>query len=222
MLEDFLIKADPAINIVMWQDAIERQIKNAEKYPLLEIESVPVTQKELDACTGLTAAAGRKRFSGPKAGVGKQSVMGRLLFTMICLAKFGNIVNEQNDSWVNRQENEVFRLANIDTNSKRRALMYSDLRDIGLIRFSKKVDNINVRVTCVDPDGEPVLAVTDFRNLGNQFRMYCGEPYFECASCGLVVKRKNNSQLYCEDCGVIMNRKKTLDNYRSRMTLNAS
>lgn len=197
MLEDFMLKCDPTINIVKWQDTIERKVKDADKYGLIELDSIPVTQKELDICQGLS---------------GKQ--IQRLMFALICLAKFSNAVNNKNNNWVNRQDKEIFRMANLVTPIKRQSLMLNDLRGLGLIRFSKKVDNININVQCLDDSGEPVLLISDFRNLGYQYMQYCGEPYFECASCGLVIKRTNNSQKYCPECAVEINRQKTRENSR--------
>ena len=81
-------------------------------------------------------------------------------------------------------------MANVQISTKRQSLMLSDLRDIGVIRSSKKVDNVNINVLCLDDDGDPVMQVTDFRNLGNQYLMYHGHQYIECASCGLVVPKK--------------------------------
>ena len=81
--------------------------------------------------------------------------------------------------------------------------MYAALKDMKFIQFSRKVDNTNVRV-CVSKDGEPAVVITDLRNLGYQYLKYHGEPYFECANCGLTVKydnpSKGQSQKYCIDC----------------------
>jgi len=197
LLEEFMIKCDPTTNIVKWQEMIDQQVRAADKYPLIKIHDIPITQKELDVCDGLS---------------GKQ--MKRLMFTLICLAKYANAVNEKNNGWVNRQDREIFKLANVVTSVKRQSLMLNDLREVGLVRFSRKVDNVNINVRCIDDDGDAVLHIDDFRNLGYQYLRYCGEPYFECASCGLVVRRTNNSQRYCSDCGIEVHRKMMRDTWR--------
>lgn len=197
LLEDFMLKCDPTINIVKWQEAINRQVKSTDKFRLVELDSIPITKNELAICDGLD---------------GKQ--MRRLMFTLICLAKFANAVSDKNNNWVNRNDREIFCLANVTTSVKRQSLMMNDLRECGLIRFSRKVDNVNINVQCLDYKGEPCLQIDDYRNLGYQYMRYCGEPYFECASCGIVVKRTGNTQKYCPDCAADINRQKTLDNYR--------
>lgn len=197
LLEEFLLKCDPGINIVKWQNTIERQVKTANKVGLIEIDSIPITKKELSVCDGLSGTQ-----------------MRRLMFTLICLAKYSNTVNPKNSGWVNRQDREIFKLANVVTPIKRQSLMLNDLRELGLVRFSRKVDNVNINVQCLDLCGDPELLISDFRNLGYQYLRYCGEPYFECEACGLVIKRTNNSQRYCRDCGAEINRQKSRENWK--------
>lgn len=77
--------------------------------------------------------------------------MKRLLFTLICLAKYSDLVNSNNGGWVNRTDKEIFRLANVVTPIRRQSLMLNDLREFGYIRFSRKVDNVNINVQCSRP-----------------------------------------------------------------------
>ena len=202
MLESFMLKCDPTINIVKWQDAIDRQIKDVDKFPLIEIEGVPITQCELDVCNSLSGIQ-----------------MRRLMFTLICLAKFCNAVSDKNNGWVNRPDKEIFKMANVVTPIKRQSLMLNDLREAGLIRFSRKVDNININVKCIDDVGEPALIVTDYRNLGYQYMRYCGEQYFECASCGIVIKKTGKNHKYCSDCAADINRQRALHNYLKQVEM---
>lgn len=197
-LEEFMLRCDPTINLVKWQDAIDRIVKGADKFPLIHIESVPVTGAEMDVCDSLN-------------GVQLQ----RLMFALICLAKYSNLVSKKNGGWVNRQDKEIFRLANVVTSIKRQSLMLNDLRSAGLIRFSRRVDNININVLCLDSEGTPVLEVRDFRNLGYQYMRFHGQPYIECEQCGLVIRRRSNSQKYCHDCAVGVNRQNARERYAS-------
>lgn len=191
-LEDFMLRCDPTINLVKWQDTIDRIIKSSDKFPLISIESVPITAKEIEICDSLDGVQSR-----------------RLMFTLICLAKYSNLVNEKNGGWVNRQDKEIFKLANVVTSIKRQSLMLNDFRSAGLIRFSKKVDNVNINVLCIDDGGLSVLDIRDFRNLGYQYMRFHGDPYIECEECGLVIKKRSNAQKYCHDCAVDVNRQRT-------------
>ena len=91
-------------------------------------------------------------------------------------------------------------MANINTSIKRQSLMYYNLNENGMVQFSKKVDNTNVRVCFISP-GDTAMVVTDFRNLGYQYLRHHGEPYFECQNCGITVKSENTTgrkQKYCK------------------------
>lgn len=192
-LETFLLQCDPGISIVRWSEVIDTQVKMSEKRPLIEVAGIPITEKELELCTALESTR-----------------LQRLLFTLICLAKFANMSKDGNNNWVNRQDKEIFGLANVAVPLKHQAFMLNDLREMGYIRFSRKVDNVNINVTCLTDD-DPILMVDDLRNLGNQFMMICGGPYFQCKSCGLVVRRGSNAQKYCRLCATEVNRKNARD-----------
>lgn len=96
-------------------------------------------------------------------------------------------------------------MSNVSTSIKRQSQLFRMIRDAGMIKFSKKVGNTNVKVLFSDDD-ETVMHVTDFRNLGYQYLMYHGEPYFKCANCGIVTKIRNpknsRGQKYCSSCAV--------------------
>lgn len=185
-LESFLIQCDPTASLVKWSDGLDHAISYAKKYQAVEIESIPVTRQEMERIDSLS---------------GKQ--IQRLAFTLLCLAKYWIAIRPECDGWVSNKDNEIMLLANVKTSIKRQSFMYYTLRESGMLQFSKKVDNTNVRV-CFISDDEPVLEVKDFRNLGYQYHMYHGEPYFECDNCGIVTKIAvpgvGRKQKYCKEC----------------------
>ena len=71
---------------------------------------------------------------------------------------------------------------------------------IYLVEYAKKVNNLNIRVMFVDEHSRQKLLITDFRKLGYEWKLYKGEKYIRCSSCGILVKRKTNNQKYCKDC----------------------
>lgn len=201
-LEDFIVRCDPSINIIKLQDVIERQAKNSDKYPLIDIQEVTVTSAEMKIIDSLN----NRRLR-------------RLLFTLVCLAKYYNQINPANKNWINRQHKEVFKMANIEATNHVQSLMLNDLMNMGYIRFSKIVDNININVLITDYESPVILSITDFRNLGNQYNRYKGEPYFECQSCGVVVRHNSNRQRYCKSCADEINKQKTLSRIRDQKFL---
>lgn len=191
MLDTFLLRCDPVASIPKWSRVLDFATEWAFKHEAIIIESIIITKPELQKIDSLDS---------------KQ--IKRLAFVLLCLSKYWNAVNNQNDNWVNSKDNEVMAFANIKTSIRRQCAMYATLRDYGFIQFSKKVDNTNVKV-CFATDGEPAMIITDLRNLGYQYLKHHGEPYFECKNCGIVTRYKNHmskksiqQQKYCESCAV--------------------
>lgn len=188
ILDNFLIQCDPAASLPKWSDTLDYAVDRALKYDAVKIDGIDITSAEMKK---IDALEGRQ--------------IRRLAFTLLCLAKYWDIVNPHGDHWVNNKDSEIMRMANINTSIKRQSLMYHTLNQMKLIQFSKKVDNTNVRV-CFMEDGDVVIKVTDFRNLGYQYLKYHGESYFECCNCGLTVKMKESARgrkpKYCKECAV--------------------
>ena len=186
MLDTFLIQCDPTASLPKWSESLDKALSMACKYPAVAIDSIDISKAEIKTIDAIS---------------GKQQR--RLAFTLLCLAKYWNAVNPKCDSWVNNKDSDIMRLANINTSIKRQSLMYANLADAGLISFSRKVDNTNVRV-CFIEGGETAIKITDFRNLGYQYMMYHGEPYFVCKNCGITTRYsdpvKGRKKKYCREC----------------------
>lgn len=183
--EQFLLQCEPTASIPKWTDTLELALSRALKYDAIQIDSIDITAPEMAKIDALE---------------GKQ--IRRLAFTLLCLAKYWNLVNPNCDSWVNNKDSEIMRMANINTSIRRQSLMYYNLNELGMVQFSRRVDNTNVKV-CFIEDGDPVMTITDFRNLGYQYLKYHGEPYFGCANCGLVIKQNTSAGRklkYCAEC----------------------
>lgn len=196
MIEEFMIRCDPTVNVIRWQSVIESSIKYAQQGSLINIPPINVTAKELSKISEIPGV-----------------LLRRLMFTLLCLAKYGNAVNPRNNSWVNRETREILALANVKVTVRRQALLFNDLRNAGYIGFSNIVDNINVYVKIIDDETEDaVMQIDDFRNLGNQYMQYIGDGYMNCGHCGVVVKRSSPNQKYCKVCAVDVNIQKTMQN----------
>ena len=188
MLDTFLLQCEPTASLPKWSETLDYAVARALKYDAIKIDGIEITKPEMERIDALE---------------GKQ--IRRLAFTLLCLAKYWDVVNPQGDHWVNSKDSEIMRMANINTSIKRQSLMYFNLNEAGMVQFSKKVDNTNVRVCFITP-GETAMVVTDFRNLGYQYLKYHGEPYFECQNCGITTKLndpvKGFKQKYCKECAV--------------------
>lgn len=197
MLDTFLTQCDPSASLVHWSDTLDKVAKNVGKFPLIRLDGVDITKNELERIETLG---------------GKQ--VRRLAFTLLCVAKYWDIVSESNNHWVNSPDKEIMQMANINTSIKRQSLMFAELREAGFIRFSKKIDNLNVQVLFMEP-GETALHIQDFRNIGYQYLKHYGAPYFECVNCGITVKiqepTRGRRQKYCPSCAIELHTKQKVD-----------
>lgn len=202
LLDTFLTQCDPSVSLVHWSETLDRVAKNVGKFPLIRLDGVRITQKELDKIESLG---------------GKQ--VRRLAFTLLCVAKYWDAVSESNNHWVNSPDKEIMQMANINTSIKRQSLMFAELRDAGLIKFSKKIDNLNVQVLFIEP-GETAIHIQDFRNIGYQYLKHYGAPYFDCVNCGLTVKiqepTRGRRQKYCPSCAIELHTKQKVDSVMRR------
>ena len=186
LLDTFMLQCDPTVSLPKWSNMLDAALDYALKHDSINIEYISISSDELAVINELN---------------GRQ--LRRLAFTLLCLAKYWDIANKTDSHWVNNKDCDIMRMANISTSIKRQSILYRMLNEAGLIKFARRVDNINVQVCFIGGDDE-LIKITDMRNLGYQYLRYLGEPYFECQNCGLTVKYsdpvKGLRQKYCKDC----------------------
>ena len=207
LLDTFLTQCDPNVSLVHWSDALDKIVKGVGKYPLIRMDGVDITKGELARIEELD---------------GKQ--IRRLAFTLLCAAKYWDVVSPTNNHWVNCADKEIMQMANINTSIKRQSAMFNELMASGFIKFSKKIDNLNVQVLYVT-GGETAIHIQDFRNLGYQYLRYYGGAYFECANCGITTKiqepHRGRPQKYCPSCAVEVKTRQSVNavmRHRSTLT----
>lgn len=185
-IEEFLLLCEPSASITKWSHTLDIVVNRAFKYKSINIDCINITDKEMAKIDSLDSRQ-----------------MKRLAFTLLCLAKYWDAVNPNGDHWVNSRDSEIMCMANISASVRRQSALYHELNQLGMIQFSKKIDNTNVRVLFME-EGVTVYTVYDFNNLGYQYQMYHGEPFFICENCGTTTKMKNPNvgrrQKYCSDC----------------------
>ena len=196
---DFLFQCDPNARLNKWDKILDSIADDSDKYSIVNIESIGISKAELDIIGTLPDRQ-------PK----------RLAFVLLVAAKYYNAVNDMNNGWVHFADKDIMKMANINTTVRRQSQMFREIRDAGLIHYSSKVDNLKVQILFLKPDSPSVIHITDCRNLGNQYLLYCGEPYFQCAQCGLTIKKKHNVHKYCSDCASEMYIKKSVESVMRR------
>ena len=196
LLENFILTCDPSAKLPKWANVVDRSIKAAAKELPVILDRITVTDKEMAT---IQALQGRP--------------LQRLAFTLLCIMKY-NVASGKDGCWVNTPDNEIMVMANISASIKRQSLLFGQLRDAGLIRFSKRIDSLSVEVLFGEA-GEDAVTVTDFRNLGYQYMHHMGEPYFECQHCGLTEKirtpERGRPPKYCPTCAVEIRMKQNIN-----------
>lgn len=182
-LNDFMDKHYPRYNPVDWDTSLKKYANKSGKYPLCECRGVWITENELKTIEEI-----------------HDKVLERLAFTLLCLAKFRNFRNPKNNNWVNYSNGEIYSIACINATAFEKDIKFSKLKELGLIEYAKKVNNLNIQILYIDDNSEKKLFIYDFRKLGYEWRLYKGEKYIRCSDCGILVKKTSNRKKYCKDC----------------------
>lgn len=206
----FLSKNCPDLNLVLWGDVIEKEIGHSHKYPLRKIDCVWVSKKELASISKLCNLK-----------------LEKLVFTMLCFAKLYDATNPSNNGWVNTPIQELYKIARVSVKRRNDKYLYLNdiegnhlLGDVGLISFSPRNDNTNLKVNFVDA-GAHDFKIDDFRELGYEYMLLCELGRFKrCNGCGRLIRltnRNDHSTKYCSECKRQIKRRQNREIYaRSR------
>lgn len=191
-INEFLKAACEDYREAKWYSCIDEIIHRAKKYPLIEIDSLPIYKSELEIIDSLENSRDQK-----------------VLFTALCLAKYYNALNPKNNNWVNTNYKDLFLLANTTGTRERRCQIIGRLFRRGCITMSKKVDSLNFSVDILANSGEVAYEVTTFKNLGNKYLHLTGDPkVILCSCCGEPFRDQKRGQKgakgrprkYCTSC----------------------
>lgn len=210
-LNSFMIHYYKNYNPVLWEDVIEDISKKAVKYPLREIEHVKITHKEIETINMVSRLPHRK-----------------LLFTMLCYAKLYNKISENNNGWINTDIKEIYRVSRVTVKHREdKFLILNDLERDGLISFSKKNDNLNIKVNFVDSESldDIAMIIEDFRELGYEYLNYVKDGTFiRCNECNRLIRINNiggRPKKYCNFCAKQI-QKEQMRNYMKNIRMSNS
>lgn len=163
-----------------WENTVDKIIKSAKKYPLYDIDSIPITQSEIDVIR--------------QAGNSKKQ---KILFTFLVMGKLQYL--KTGKAWVNDTGAKIFKLANAQTKTEERDYIIRDFYEAGFISYAKSPMNMSIHIDFIDDTGDAILTITDLRNLGYQWLKYSGRNYIPCKECGILFKPTNTNNLYCNE-----------------------
>lgn len=185
LLHQFLKKENPDYIPTKWTEKLKKTISYANKNTLLTIDYVSLTETEIDVVCSL-----------------ESKPLQRLAFALLSFAKAYNLINPNNNNWVNAKQKEIFTSAHISGKSinDQNSMLHS-LYKLGLISFSKKASNLNIQVNFVDENSDKVCQISDFRDLGFEYLLYKGENYIRCEKCNRPTKDNvRHTKKYCSPC----------------------
>lgn len=168
-----------------WEKCIVKNIKKAEKIPIVKIDKIEINKSEIQLIQELTSKP-----------------LQRLAFTLLCIAKYHNQLFDKNNNWVNYQMYKIFKLAGVANRTQAERLrLLNGLYKLNMIKYSKKNTNTNVCVNYILNDDEIAIELHNMQELGKEYSLYCGEKYIRCEKCGILFKSSSNNSKYCKNCG---------------------
>lgn len=188
-----------------YEHAIDRMVNRASRHKLLEIDKIPIYAGEMQTIAVLPSMP-----------------LQRLAFTLLCLGRMGDMARGEMSGWVNTRDAQLFALANVPGSRNEHSLLLNDLKSCGLVKFPKAVNSTNIAVLFSAEEGEPVVEVSEMRDLGYQYSRFIGKGRFvPCAVCGMPIplrdgkqigvycskhepQRQRNRVVECPDCGKLI------------------
>lgn len=148
--------------------------KHTNQRKLLEVNFIPIYKSEMEIIQELD-----------------NKINQRLLFTMMCLARYNNYLRCADYNYTNNDRYKIAKLAAIPGSKDEKMDRFGELIDLGLIYFSKKA--CNTRIDCMTDnfDQEIAIKITRIEDIANQYRLYCGEDYVYCEDCGLLFRNSS-------------------------------
>lgn len=192
-----------------WHETIENSIKNCKKREYRMIESIKITKQELDYI---------KSFNDIR--------LEKLLFIMLCVAKYDHYYSDSCDYWLNRSVSFIFKQARVHVRVKERLELLRKLYLSGAFALSHKTGSSNKKLLYVSDNQNDEIAMelteVDFKELAYTYCYYTNgfSGYAHCSKCGCLIKKKSNRQKYCVECSIKTeqeNSKDRVKKYREKM-----
>ena len=186
------------------RDALfNRAYKLATKREICDSDGFWITQSELEKISEL-----------------HNKVLERLAFCFLCYAKLNKLRNPSANGWVYKgEQTKVNKLGRINMSKNDYEISIGELIERGYLKLytmpneeewlkmsvyaqqKYRSKTIDVQVTYMNDDSEPVIFVDDFRELGYFYSMYKGENIIKCEKCGRLTRNnKRHTKKYCGHC----------------------
>lgn len=175
-----------------YSNLISDAIKMAHKKPFYNIDSIRVTQSELDIISSLNNLRAEK-----------------VLFVLLCMAKQQSMSMGFTNGLVKYFITDLCKMARISVPAEDREYILYNIIQHGFLDYPKKNNTKCLFVTFIDDIGEPVLSLNeiDCKELAYVYLNWKndGKGYTRCQKCNRLMKQsKTKPKKYCEECAKIV------------------
>lgn len=175
-----------------YSNLISDSIKKVHKYPFYNIESIKITQSELNAISSLEDLRAEK-----------------VLFVLLCMAKQQCISNGFTNGLVKYSLSDLCKMARISVPSDEREYILYNIVQNGLLGYPKKNNTQCLIVNFIDDSSETVLELNEVhcKELAYEYLKWKNENkgYDRCEFCGRVIKQyKSHPRRFCKECAEVI------------------
>ena len=171
-----------------YSNLIADAIKKAHKYPFYKLESIKITQSELDIISSLDNLRSEK-----------------VLFVLLCMAKQQSVSNGFTNGLVKYSITDLCKMARISVPAEDREYILYNIVQKGFLGYPKKNNTQCLIVNFINDEDEVVLSLDEidcqelayiYLNWKNE-----GKGYTRCQKCNRLIKQsKTKPRKYCEEC----------------------
>lgn len=171
-----------------YSNLIADAVKKAHKAPFYNIESIKITQTELETISTL---------DDPRAE--------KVLFVLLCMAKQQAVSYGFTNGLVKYSLTDLCKMARISVPTEDREYILYNIIQTGLLGYPKKNNTQCLIVNFIDNDGESVLSLDENNCLELAYEYLNwknnGVGYTRCELCDRVVKQsRSNPKRFCREC----------------------
>lgn len=142
-----------------YEEFIEKIIKKTNEQTLFCYEHMPITNNEIKLIKEL-----------------KDKTLERIMFTLICLAKYFDLINSKNNHWVALDIKAIFYISGLKRTKLDQMKILRRLKELDYIEFSKNIVSNSLRIKAIEKlknykdKNENVIYVKEFKNLCKLYR----------------------------------------------------
>lgn len=175
-----------------YSNVISDAINGAHKYPFYKIDSIKITQLELDLISSLNNLRAEK-----------------ILFVLLCMAKQQSVSMGFTNGLVKYSMTDLCKMARISVPSDEREYILHYIVQHGFLGYPKKNDTKCLIVTFIDDESDAVMELNeaDCKELAYTYLSWKnkGKGYSRCECCKRLIKQmKNQTEIFCESCNSVI------------------